>query len=471
MRIKVNNFGPIRRANIALKPLTILVGKNNTGKSYFAQLLYVILTVFRDYPHRVWMLAFRGTPGRIATEDLLISDYETKRLTKQVKTEKLSDYEIAKRAISLVLNMNARIVQRALKSELERGFGQKIGRLVNINSSVAQIECDIFKKLTLEIQLTKRNRINVRFSIKETEIKRLTSRQSALLEDIKHKRKKKSYIEKLTGVLQDDLMELKRGFPFRLNTQLVAFYIPAGRGGLIESYDTVVEGLIFRSPLAPVFGLTMPPLPGMAAQFYNDLRRLEGDKGPLSEVVSKPFKELMEGDIRLVGVRLRIREKPLRTKMVYRFNLRKSSSVDLIHAASMVKELAPIYLVTKELIHPGHFLIIEEPESHLHPGAQFKLAGILATLVRNEVNVVLTTHSLTMLRKFPHFIGKKPTENESFLDFNSIAIYLLKKGKLGSASKILKISEHGALDSIPTFDEVVNELYDEELTLQSERED
>jgi len=40
--IEVYNFGPISEAKVDLRPLTVLVGPNNTGKSYFATVLYAL---------------------------------------------------------------------------------------------------------------------------------------------------------------------------------------------------------------------------------------------------------------------------------------------------------------------------------------------------------------------------------------------------------------------------------------------
>ena len=48
----------------------------------------------------------------------------------------------------------------------------------------------------------------------------------------------------------------------------------------------------------------------------------------------------------------------------------------------MVSELAPLVLFIRGLIQPGDTLIIEEPEAHLHPGAQTEIAATLARLVR-----------------------------------------------------------------------------------------
>lgn len=474
MRMKVKNFGPIRDADIVVKPMTILVGVNNLGKSYFAQLYYIILKAFHAYPFRRYILTALDDVT-VLSEFLSFVENDAKKLIKQIKAEKLGDREIVDLMIESTISRCSKHMQRLVKMELERGFGVKVGQLVNINARTARVKCDIFRYFNFEFELTKRGQVNIKLIPRKRKISRLTRSHASLLKNARTKRKKKSYVESLVRDLMFEILELAEGLPAmrvdKSRVQPISYYIPAGRGGLIESYDTVLDGLVLRAPLAPMFGVTMPPLPGMAAQFYNCLRRLEGKHGPLSKIVTRPFKELIGGDIKLVGVRIRKRERPIRIKFVYRFRLGKTSSIDLIHAASMIKEVAPIYLITRELVRQEDHLLIEEPESHLHPGAQSKLAEILASLSRNKVNVLLTTHSLTMLRKFSHFVGKKSPKGTPLLDFNSVAIYWLKKGRYGSTTEMLKIAPHGALDEIPTFDEVVNELYDEELELQKASED
>ena len=34
--LKIENFGPIKQANIDISPLTIFMGQNNSGKSFVA---------------------------------------------------------------------------------------------------------------------------------------------------------------------------------------------------------------------------------------------------------------------------------------------------------------------------------------------------------------------------------------------------------------------------------------------------
>ena len=46
LKLKVTNFGPIAKAEIDLRPLTVFVGPSNTGKSYLAILIYALHRFF-----------------------------------------------------------------------------------------------------------------------------------------------------------------------------------------------------------------------------------------------------------------------------------------------------------------------------------------------------------------------------------------------------------------------------------------
>lgn len=46
LTLKVRDFGPIARANIDLRPMTVFVGPSNTGKSYLAILIYALHRFF-----------------------------------------------------------------------------------------------------------------------------------------------------------------------------------------------------------------------------------------------------------------------------------------------------------------------------------------------------------------------------------------------------------------------------------------
>ena len=48
--LSVQNFGPIEKAEIDMRPLTVFVGESNTGKTYLAALLYALHQHFGGFP-------------------------------------------------------------------------------------------------------------------------------------------------------------------------------------------------------------------------------------------------------------------------------------------------------------------------------------------------------------------------------------------------------------------------------------
>ncbi len=83
VEIEVKNFGPIAEANIDLRPLTVFVGPSNTGKTYFATLLYMMHTIFRE------------SYGFPATESTNTSEY----IQEETLDYKLTDLEIVESAL------------------------------------------------------------------------------------------------------------------------------------------------------------------------------------------------------------------------------------------------------------------------------------------------------------------------------------------------------------------------------------
>ncbi len=48
--VKITNFGPISKGRISLRPLTILMGPNNSGKSYAAILVHSVMNAISYVP-------------------------------------------------------------------------------------------------------------------------------------------------------------------------------------------------------------------------------------------------------------------------------------------------------------------------------------------------------------------------------------------------------------------------------------
>ena len=70
-----------------------------------------------------------------------------------------------------------------------------------------------------------------------------------------------------------------------------------------------------------------------------------------------------------------------------------------------VSQVLPI-LVALRAAEPGRLVYLEEPEIHLHPRTQTKLADILADAARREVHVVAETHSTLLLTAIQTLVAK-----------------------------------------------------------------
>ena len=55
LKLSVTNFGPIAKADIDLRPLTVFVGPSNTGKSYLAILIYALHKFFGVHSVGPWI--------------------------------------------------------------------------------------------------------------------------------------------------------------------------------------------------------------------------------------------------------------------------------------------------------------------------------------------------------------------------------------------------------------------------------
>ena len=49
VRIAVENFGPIEKGEVELRPLTIFVGASNTGKTFFSVLIYSLHSTLEGF--------------------------------------------------------------------------------------------------------------------------------------------------------------------------------------------------------------------------------------------------------------------------------------------------------------------------------------------------------------------------------------------------------------------------------------
>ena len=88
--------------------------------------------------------------------------------------------------------------------------------------------------------------------------------------------------------------------------------------------------------------------------------------------------------------------------------------VNITDVGLAVSQILPV-LVALILAHPKQLVHIEQPELHLHPKAQWKLAQLLADAANRGVRLVIETHSSLLLRGILTEVAKDKISNDKVI--------------------------------------------------------
>lgn len=131
------------------------------------------------------------------------------------------------------------------------------------------------------------------------------------------------------------------------------------------------------------------------------------------------------------------------------------NSMPLTAAASSIKELAPFTLLLNKFSPKGISVLLEEPEAHLHPEKQVKIADLIACAVNEGCHIQITTHSDYLIKRINNLIKLYQLKDRINPDsFNSLLTkwhikneYLIEPDKIGAY--LLKRMEDGTSQIIP----------------------
>ena len=140
----------------------------------------------------------------------------------------------------------------------------------------------------------------------------------------------------------------------------------------------------------------------------------------------------------------------------------KGTNVELglSEASSAVRSLVVLWYWLKAEAASGQMLLIDEPELNLHPENQRSLARFLAKLVNHGIRILITTHSDTMVREFntlimmsrqlPHIANAKQNygyATDEGLDANKVCLYVANGKERTPSGR----SKKGAISTLHRF--------------------
>ncbi|MDE0686940.1 MAG: AAA family ATPase [Candidatus Poribacteria bacterium] len=398
--INVKNFGPIEKAEIDLRPLTVFVGESNTGKTYLAALIYALHKHFggvSQFPWADYVAYYFGFIRRMRDRDSQSRQEEIEQEMLEV-FEKLNTPERSFKFSDLPQEIHDALEFRLADRE---DFPDELKRCFDLESASKLIRFTGSRGHEMKVSLSVRESDQTYWDF-ETRVAGSDN-------------------PTITGHINPDMILLNAKDPMRrdkfnetsdverlfqtLSGQrwraVDSYYLPAARSGIMESRDVLATALIKRATRIGLDRLEVSTFSGMIADFLEQIfqyRERKRSSSRISRVAEQLEMELLEGKIEV-----KRHSSEAYPEFLYRPE-QTEEGLRMSHSSAMVSELAPLVLFLRGAVKPGDLLIIEEPESHLHPGAQTKIAQTLARLVRAGVHVLITTHSNYLLQQIGNLI-------------------------------------------------------------------
>lgn len=341
IEIHIEQLGPIRNSKIELKPFMVFSGESGMGKSYTALLVHYIYRLLCEFDLNSFFEGKQNIYNNLAEQSLKNEEYAFFHFT-------LKEFEMwcSRSAVSYLADM---LGIPALQAKIN----------IHFNGLAEHYEYTL-KKETL----------------------RISDKENEYYESV--------FLNKKFGVRFPhnlaDWATLPLVVPFRqylkeayFITQSKTFLLPPSRGALVGLSDVARSSI-----LASV---------GMYREFLADFSALKvlksGEQAHIDRY-SSLSSEMLRGNIL-------VKDNDL-------FYVQQTCQMPVTAAASSVKELAPFALMLQKGVVDDYSILFEEPESHLHPEMQIKVADLLAIVSKFGGRIQITSHSDYLLRRINDLI-------------------------------------------------------------------
>ena len=493
VQISATNFGPIASGTVDLRPLTVFVGPSNTGKTYFAILIYALHRILNGYPRLPYSHLYHFwqglRPDKSSAVDADVWKEELQDFLETLETEgrtfRFSDLPASVRDVAQAALEDPELLGADIKTELERCFDlESVSDLVRfsphsdsmrVSLAVSEEDRDLWRfrmgisksGVTTEGRIEDMVLLPEGWSATESSFGRRLNRFQGLFKEIRGIESPRKF-----WYLFEELLYMAAAVDGQGGTH----YLPAARSGIMQSHRVIASSLVARSTRAELERFPeLPTFSGVMADFMQRLILYEEDRVP--DKLIKNLTDAFESEALAGQIRTSRPPSGGYPEFVYRPR-ETEEDIRLSRASSMVSELAPVVLFLRGAIGRGDMLIIEEPEAHLHPAAQTRMAVTLARMVRAGVRVLVTTHSDWLLKEIGNLIreGELGTEASeslpSSLRPSEVGIWLFRKDETSAGSTVEEIPfDRSEGVEPPDYEDVAEELYNRSANLQNQLEE
>ena len=377
MKFGIKNLGPIKAASIELGDLTIICGKNNTGKTYLTYALSNFLdTVSRNLS--------------IPLEDKFINELMQKGFIQVDLRSFVGSY----------LQSLQNLLPEFTKS-LPRFLAMHPDRFKNTETQLQLTEDEIVQKLSQD------HNVNIELNVELTsDCKLKISRSSG------------SFVANLSLLNQGNQFPAREVVEHGVKYFLAKLFSASPFNPVLpESFIITCErtgAALFRTELIISRELSSSndsnienrkninkqyEFRGYQRSVSKDLEFVTGLKKAIVEksFIPQNYDKIIELFSEIVGGRYILNED---TNQVKFQPAGTKEALALAESSSTVRSLMEFNYYLKHKAKPSQIFVFDEPELNLHPENQRKLARLLAMLVNAGIKVFITTHSDYIIREF-----------------------------------------------------------------------
>ena len=409
--LSVEDFGPIAEATIDLRPFTVFVGASNTGKSYLAILLYALHQFFgrSDALFGPLFLSsrLRHLPGarraRFAAQAEAINQW-LQQAQDEARGRRELDVVLPDEIAALVRPFLQDVGKAAplLDDEVKRCFG--LAESADLIRQPAGRRARFVLRREFGDDATNGTGYDFAISRGQTRLGSSVPADMPLrIQEVSHRRLQwwRRLMSHRPASSPDPVELADLIVPFMAGeVARPVYYLPADRAGVMHAHRVVVSSLIGRASRAGFdVESPLPTLSGVLADFLKGLIELADGRRATE---SAQLADRLETDI--LGGSVGIRRSAVGYPSFHYQPATWQRELALMNTSSMVSELAPVVLYLRHVVRKGDVIIIEEPESHLHPQMQVAFTRFLAAVVKAGIRVIVTTHSEWVLEALANLV-------------------------------------------------------------------
>ena len=433
MIIKFKNLGPIESGEIDfndLKGINLIIGKNNTGKTYLSNLLYTYFKV-RERQN----IKMNEVIGIRFKDRLSDSDYET-----------IKDYFENK-------------YQKEIKDTLPQVFHTSKDTFKDF-----EIEVDLSDEILEFKKIDDDTIIYFREMRKTIKLKKSEDKIEYLMEDY-DENKGKRYIIYNRKIEEEDAKQFIFGYFLHIKffQKIYKFHsFPAERSGAVLFYKQLLEE---RSDVLRELELGNSENIGKISRYSEPVN----DYVKFLNSISDRLKGLTEADIyrkldtelkEILGGEVII---DLEGNIMFRMNEKKIIDIGMV--SSTVKTLTGFYLYLKCFAMERDIIFIDEIELNLHPENQRKIIKLINYLSKQGIKFIISTHSPIITEEIDNMLlfekVKNKINSEEMKEYGINSEYGLKTSDINvfhlHNKTVERIKEKNGEFEIETFNTVLEE--------------